>query len=406
MRINFKWFITFSLMFITLFSFQYRVQAVTEMDNSLFSQVYPTTAIYKDSNVFIGNEESTYTYNNATYKTYTVIFYSSPAPIKLSLSGTSMTLTSTQSISKFACNWRPRYAYENVTTDQYKGFMYSPIWNTSDAGLTQTVNVSGNTLSKIGDVSYSDGSSPGTSTMNDVLNPRTSLSDILNYNWVGDGIKIYNLTPTMNVSGYQDTAGLKYFDIETYGKFTYNGSSTFFTSIAYKKMQTNIQLASILTYGSQSRRCGEGLGIKSFEWISDTSHLNAGDVVKFRIVYQAPMLDKGVYDISLGTTYNNGVSDLWISDTVKSINFLNENSETGVFNNTGETGNVGSQAGNIPRGETDISVNGSLTSLLTMFSSFSAFVGTLFGFLPSEVKILFVGACVIITGLMVKRAVL
>lgn len=233
----------------------------------------------------------------------------------------------------------------------------------------------------------------------------TSQEDMLNYNWEGNGIKIYNLEQGMNVSGYiQDT--LKYFDIETYGKFVYNGSNTFFTSMAYKKMQTSIQLASSVNYGDLSRRTGEGLGIKSFQWVSNTSQLNTGDIIKFRIVYQVPMLEKGGYDIKIGTTVNDGVADIWVEDKVSGVNFLNSNWTYGEqLDTTGETGNVGTEPGNQPIDET-VEPTGSLSSMLTIFSSFSGFIGSLFGFLPTEVKVLFVGACTIITGLMIKRAVL
>lgn len=238
---------------------------------------------------------------------------------------------------------------------------------------------------------------------------RPSDSDILNYNWDGDGIHIYNLKDGMSVSGYLDQS-LKYFDIETYGKFTYQGDNTFFTSYAYKKMQTSIQLASVVTYGDMTRHSGEGLGIKEFQWVSDTSHLNKGDEIRFRIVYQVPMLDKGVYNIKIGTTYNNGLGDIYFSDSVNNINFLNSNWNYGEsMDNSGETGNVGNEPGNAPRDDSTTSSSNPYTDMqyiLTMLSSFSGFIGSLFGFLPTEVKYMFVGVCTIIVALMVKRAVL
>lgn len=203
------------------------------------------------------------------------------------------------------------------------------------------------------------GGTTGSITFNSITVPDSSLAavyvppvvsisgdDILNYNWTGDGLKIYNLKTGMNVSGYVDNT-IKYFDIECYGKFIYKGSNTFFTSFAYKKMQTSIQLASCMNFGSESRTAGEGLGIKSFDWVSNKDQLNTGDEVRFRIVYQAPLISKGVNDIAVGTTINNGLSDSYISDKVTGVNFLNSN---WVYNEpldtSGETGNVGTSPGN------------------------------------------------------------
>ncbi|ALB48315.1 hypothetical protein [Clostridium beijerinckii] len=298
----------------------------------------------------------------------------------------------------------------NTSLVSAKGFFASPNYGTYaySTSLAQPVSSIKSMFVIQGSATFNGNSiAQGTSSQTGVLSP----SDILDFKWDGSGLKIYNLTKGMNVSGYLDQS-IKYFDIETYGKFIYQGDDTFFTSIAYKKMQTSIQLASVVTYGAETRHAGEGLGIKDFKWVSDTSHLKKGDEIRFRIVYQVPMLDKGVYNIKIGTTVNNGLSDNYISDSVESVNFLNENWDYGSpLDNSGETGNVGNEPGNTPK---DSSNGGSIGSdpysnmqyVLTLLSSFSGFIGSLFSFLPSEVKIMFVGVCTIIVALMVKRAVL
>lgn len=240
----------------------------------------------------------------------------------------------------------------------------------------------------------------------------TPKENILNYDWQGDGLKIYNLDSGMNITGYRSTGGdlgtmdLRMFDIEVYGKFEYKGSNTFFTTMAYKKMQTSIQWATCLNYGSKSLKGGEGIGIKEFEWVSDTSHLNTGDIIKFRAVYNTFMSQRGSQAIGIGTTINNGISDIYISDSVQGVNFLNDTTTKDQDENrSGETGNVGDEPGNKPMG--DITTpGGTFGSIITIFSSFNGFIGSLFGFLPTEIKILFSGVCILLVGLMVKRAVL
>lgn len=291
----------------------------------------------------------------------------------------------------------------NNTSPQYTGQMATASGGTivTEYGL---YNFRGKVTVGTGEIAENDSKITGITPV--------SQEDILNFNWDGNGLQIYNLKKDTNVTGYKNTLSdlgnmdLRYFDIETYGKFVYKGSNTFFTTIAYKTMQTSIQMATCLNYGNKVVNAGEGIGIKEFKWVSDTSHLNTGDIIKFRIVYNVVMSQKGKYNIGLGTTINNGISNEYISDSVKDITFLNSalTNETDA-DKGGETGNVGNEPGNTPPGGST-TTNGTFSSIITMFSSFNGFIGSLFGFLPTEIKVLFSGVCILIVGLMVKRAVL
>ncbi|MVX63851.1 hypothetical protein GKZ28_09105 [Clostridium chromiireducens] len=402
MKIKCSWCISFCLMLFISFS---PCIAKADVVNS-----------FSNANPFYTNSFSTNTDKNKLvvcwrttdgYETFNT--YSSNNPIVAGMAWNSS--LSTYNISFNAPVKFTRFSYRPDNTVEENTVVSTSYSSGTAPGSTASYRKY-ETYFRSGDVTvnFTTSTQMTSSALSSVL-PQTSKPDILNYNWTGDGIKIYNLDKGMNVSGYVDEDNLKYFDIETYGKFTYKGSNTFFTSYAYKKMQTSIQLSSVVTYGSLTRHAGEGLGIKSFQWISDTSHLNTGDEIRFRIVYKIPMLDKGAYDIKIGTTYNNGLSDLYMYDSVTGVNFLNENWEYGSpLDTSGETGNVGSQPGNQPPSSgsngygTNIQEN--FSSLITLFSSFSGFIGSLFGFLPSEIKILFTVVCSIIVALMVKRAVL
>ncbi len=400
MKFKFKWFITFGLMLFISFS-----PAIAKAD---------IISSFNNANPFYTNYFSVDTNKNKLticwqttdgYETYNT--YSSNSPISAGMAWDSS--ASTYRISFNVPVTFSRVSYRPDNSVEESGLVSSNFTSGTALGSTasyrkyETYFTSGDVT-----VNFSGSTKMTNSALNSIL-PQTSKSDILDFKWTGDGIKIYNLEKGMNVSGYLDQS-IKYFDIETYGKFIYKGDDTFFTSFAYKKMQTSIQLASVVTYGDMTRHAGEGLGIKSFQWVSDTSHLNTGDEIRFRIIYQVPMLDKGTYDIKIGTTYNNGVSDLYISDSVGGVNFLNSNWNYGEpMDNSGETGNVGSEPGNTPKDDGVSSGSnpyGSVQYIITQISSFSSFIGSLFGFLPTEIKYMFAGVCTIISLLMVKRAVL
>ncbi|MVX63132.1 hypothetical protein GKZ28_05395 [Clostridium chromiireducens] len=412
MKIKYSWIISFCLVAFIVLSFNVCANASTTDPFNYERTVksYIDKAIIKNSKVTV---LSSYT-NEA-------VFYSSYASGSSTTMYIGLYLCSNSNLSIVTSSSSGGYSMTAPGSTYY--LFYYEIDNNTGELFNQyaTYCLTGSGGTTISSISTASGFLvKGTATINtkvapdisDVtLPPRLADSDILNYNWDGNGLKIYNLTKGMNLSGYVSDDNIKYFDIETYGKFTYTGSDTFFTSIAYKQMQTSIQLASTVTYGSMTRRAGEGLGIKSFQWVSDTSHLKKGDVIKFRIVYQVPMLDKGTYDVKIGTTINDGSSNSYISDSVSSVNFLNENWEYGSpLDTSGETGNVGNEPGNQPAssGSTGYGTTTSeqFSSLITLFSSFSGFIGSLFSFLPANIKILFTVVCTIIVGLMVKRAVL
>lgn len=259
-------------------------------------------------------------------------------------------------------------------------------------------------------------------------------SDILGFNWQGDGIKIYNLKPNMNVSGYEDNQ-LRWFDVECYGQFTYQGSDCLFPMFNYSSMKTQILRSSIFKFGAMTRNAGEGFGVKNgdegFKWISNTNQLKKGDVVRFRVVYQAPLLEKGTYSVTVGSSLPNGSGDgIYLSDTVSDLNFLNQNADYGLpMDTSGSSGNVqGDTPGNVSQsdsqktnpdtaGKSPLEILGMVsTSILDFFKSIvsvstnlsnimpalTTMFATMFAFFPSPIPQLITTA----TGIIIFVAVL
>lgn len=414
MRFKFNWIISFCLVaFISLFNFVSTAYSGIVCNYPTVAGHYSSSGVYKDSN-----------YKNVAFASYPNPNAKNSAIYQIYYSNSDIILTTTAN-GNIAYNSTTSTLSGCITFDDSLFHEWSAA-NIHFGSDTVIYSIKGNVSFNSKPLAVGTADQTGNSPLSD--------SDILNFNWQGDGIKIYNLKPNMKVSGYMDNQ-MRWFDIEAYGQFTYQGSDCLFTWFNYKKMQTQILNSSCFTYGSLSRTAGNGFGVKNgdegFKWISNTNQLKKGDIVRFRVVYQAPLLEKGTYDVTVGATLPTGVGDgnYW-SDTVAGLQFLNQNSDYGLpMDTSGETANViGDTPGNSTPTDSqsanpDTSGKGPLeilgmvcTSILDFFKSIvsvstnlgnimpalTTMFATMFAFFPSPIPQLITTA----TGIIIFVAVL
>lgn len=184
-------------------------------------------------------------------------------------------------------------------------------------------------------------------------------SKIPSFDWSGDGVKIYRPSDKQEISGYQSGGStMKWFDSVVYGKMTVDKEALpvyVGTSITLKSLKTVIQNSTIGRIGNETRRSGEGLGIKNFEWVDSPSSIKQGDVLKFKMTIQMPMLEMGVHDFTVGVSMPTTKNYEYFSDTKKDINFLIDNKDDNFY----EPPPSGGSSGEVNGSDNDYSGNGS-----------------------------------------------
>lgn len=308
MKNKFKWVVSFCLMlFISLNCLCIKVFASDYVMGSYPSPTwgYASVASYSKFDTKLWeNVAFAYSNNSDGMSRYINVYYSH-SPIKLTDVSNQLTVSSL--CFSMPCGYRDDDKRINVYSSGALSLPITALYMIKGTGTHNGINIETGTSEQTG------------------IAPTLSKNDILNFNWQGNGLKIYNLEKNMKVSGYMNKeTGLKWFDIECYGQFT-NSSSSWFSSFAKKSMQTKLQNNCYVTVGGETRHVGEGVGIKSFDWVSSDS-TNVGSLMKFRVVLTVPMLVSGSNNVIAGTTIPDGSQ--YIKDTIENVNFLSNNEDT------------------------------------------------------------------------------
>lgn len=161
-----------------------------------------------------------------------------------------------------------------------------------------------------------------------------------------DGEYIWISSPKENtkLSGYigQNNIGnYKIFDIEVYGR--YLSKNGLFDTVG--GIRTSIINSTKLVYADGVKLMGEGLGLKSFEWIVEPKN---GEYAEYRMVFYAPMLKIGTYDLTLSQTVKSyDGSKNTLTDTIKGIEFLIDNYDDNIDSLPPSGGSSGEVDGDI-----------------------------------------------------------
>lgn len=153
--------------------------------------------------------------------------------------------------------------------------------------------------------------------------------DIPNFDWSDDkeGIRIFTPVDGSKIKGYtqNQSANYKYYDIVIYGR--YISKNGLFDTV--DSIKAYIQNSVEVSHNGVTKRVGEGVGIKDFEWITPPKD---GKEAQFKIVLYQGMWKTGVSDLKVKLTVKHyDGSKKTFEDINKDINLLSDNQDDNLY---------------------------------------------------------------------------